>query len=104
MFLCSFVVFFNIRKKNLFQECYRVIFDVQNAIKLANNFFWKKIVEYGFANLDIVRIHTGIFEFNTASQRVLEKCGFKKEAVFEKAIFKKNRLWGEVRYALLKPE
>jgi len=64
----------------------------------------KKIVEYGFANLDIVRIHTGIFEFNTASQRVLEKCGFIKEAVFEKAVLKNNQLWNEVRYVLLKPE
>jgi RimJ/RimL family protein N-acetyltransferase len=62
----------------------------------------KQMVEYGFENLDIVRIHTGIFEYNIASQRVLEKCGFKKEAVFEKAIFKKNQLWNEVRYALLK--
>lgn len=64
----------------------------------------KKIVEYGFANLDIVRIHTGIFEYNTASQRVLEKCGFKKEAVFEKAVLKNNQLWNEVRYVLLKSE
>jgi RimJ/RimL family protein N-acetyltransferase len=64
----------------------------------------KQMVEYGFANLDIVRIHTGIFEYNVASQRVLEKCGFKKEAVFAKAIFKNNRLWNEVRYALLKED
>lgn len=63
----------------------------------------KLIVEYGFKNMDIVRIHTGIFEYNTASQRVLEKCGFKKEGIFEKSIFKNNRLWNEVRYALLKP-
>lgn len=62
----------------------------------------KQMVEYGFAKLDIVRIHTGIFEYNVASQQVLEKCGFKKEAVFEKAIFKKNQLWNEVRYALVK--
>lgn len=64
----------------------------------------KQMVKYGFANLDIVRIHTGIFEYNVASQRVLEKCGFKKEAVFEKAIFKNNRLWNEVRYALLEDD
>ena len=32
------------------------------------------ICDYGFANLDIVRIHAGIFEFNPASMRVLEKC------------------------------
>ena len=62
----------------------------------------KQMVVYGFSNFDIIRIHTGVFEFNTASQRVLEKCGFTKEAVFEKAVFKNNRLWDEVRYALIK--
>ncbi len=75
--------------------------------------FWNKgimteavnqMVNYGFNHLEIVRIHTGIFEYNLASQRVLEKCGFKKEAVFEKAIFKNNRLWDEVRYAVIKPD
>lgn len=64
----------------------------------------KLVTDYGFKNLDIVRIHTGIFEYNRASQRVLEKCGFKKEGVFEKAIVKNNRIWNEIRYALLKPE
>lgn len=63
----------------------------------------KQMVEYGFSNLNIVRIYTGVFEYNKASQRVLEKCGFKKEAVFEKAIFKNNQLWNEVRYVILKP-
>jgi RimJ/RimL family protein N-acetyltransferase len=62
-----------------------------------------QMVEYVFSHFDIVRIYTGIFEYNIASQRVLEKCGFKKEAVFEKAIFKNNQLWAEVRYALIKP-
>lgn len=64
----------------------------------------RQMTAYGFKNLNIVRIHTGIFDYNKASQRVLEKCGFKKEAVLEKAIFKNNALWNEVRYALLKPK
>jgi [ribosomal protein S5]-alanine N-acetyltransferase len=57
------------------------------------------ITEYGFVDLDIVRVHTGVYEHNTASQRVLEKCGFKKEGVFQKAVFKRNKFWNEVRYA-----
>jgi len=57
------------------------------------------IVDYGFRNLDIVRIHTGVYEHNLASQRVLEKCGFIKEGVFKKAVFKQERFWNEVRYA-----
>jgi [ribosomal protein S5]-alanine N-acetyltransferase len=60
------------------------------------------ITEYGFKSLDIVRIHTGIFEYNKASQRVLEKCGFVKEGIFQKSVFKQDRLWNEVRFAKLK--
>ena len=46
----------------------------------------KLICEYGFRELDIVRIDTGVFEYNLASQRVLEKCGFVKAGanVYEK--------------------
>ena len=33
------------------------------------------------------------------SRRVLEKCGFEKEGVFKKAIFKQGQIWDEVRYA-----
>jgi len=61
------------------------------------------ISEYGFNHLDIIRIHTGVFEYNTASQRVLEKCGFVKEGIFRKSVFKQGRLWDEVRYAKFKP-
>ncbi len=57
------------------------------------------ICDYGFKRLDVVRIHTGIFECNTASQHVLEKCGFKKEGVFKNAICKNNKIWNEIRYA-----
>ena len=57
------------------------------------------ICDYGFKNMDIVRIQTGIFEFNPASMRVLEKCGFKREAVFEKAIIKEGKIFDEIRYA-----
>ncbi|HKL31200.1 MAG TPA: GNAT family protein [Tangfeifania sp.] len=62
----------------------------------------KLITKFGFEKLGIVRIYTGIFEFNKASQRVLEKCGFQKEAVFKDAIFKNGKLHNEVRFAKLK--
>ena len=60
------------------------------------------ICEYGFNELDIVRIHTGVFEYNTPSQIVLEKCGFTKEGIFRKAIFKNGKIWDEIRYAKIK--
>lgn len=75
--------------------------------------FWNKgiasksvnlITAYGFENFDIVRIYTGVFEFNKASQRVLEKCDYQKEAIFRQAICKNNKIYDEVRYAKLKNE
>jgi len=60
------------------------------------------ITDYGFRNLNIVRILTGVYEHNLASQRVLEKCGYVKEGVFQKAVFKREKYWNEVRYAKLK--
>ena len=73
--------------------------------------FWDKgiatkavtlITKFGFEKLGVVRIYTGIFDYNKASQRVLEKCGFQKEAVFKDAIFKNGKLYSEVRVAKLK--
>ena len=73
--------------------------------------FWNKgivtkavnvITEWGFSQLDIVRIYTGVFEYNQGSQRVLEKCGFVKEAVFKKSICKNNMIFDEIRFAKLK--
>lgn len=61
----------------------------------------KLICAYGFKTLDIVRIHTGVYEHNLASQRVLEKNGFVKEGVFKMAVFKYGKFWNEVRFALI---
>ncbi|MFZ0473384.1 MAG: methyltransferase domain-containing protein, partial [Bacteroidales bacterium] len=44
-------------------------------------------------------IYSGIFEYNPASQRVLEKCGFEKEAVSKNAVCKKGKIYDEIRYA-----
>lgn len=75
--------------------------------------FWNKgiatiavnlITEYGFKHLDLVRIYSGIFEYNTPSMRVLEKCGFIREAVLRKSVIKKNKIWDEVRYAKINPK
>ncbi len=60
------------------------------------------ITEWGFKTFDIIRIYTGIFEYNIASQRVLEKCGYTKEAVFRKSIYKNDNLYDEIRYSKLK--
>lgn len=60
-----------------------------------------QMTDWGFRNLDIVKIYAGVFEFNKASQRVLEKCGYYKEAVLKKNICKENTMYDEIRYAKL---
>ena len=59
------------------------------------------IAEYGFNTLGLVRIYTGVFDFNKASQRVLEKAGFNLECIFEKSVFKNNKICDEYRYGLI---
>jgi len=56
------------------------------------------IVDYGFDQLGLVRIFTGVFDFNKASQRVLEKAGFKLEGIFEKNVLKNGKILNEYRY------
>jgi len=62
----------------------------------------KLITEYGFLSQDIVRIHTGVFEYNIGSMRVLEKNGYEKDGVFRKGIIKNGKIWDEHRYSKLK--
>jgi RimJ/RimL family protein N-acetyltransferase len=62
----------------------------------------KLIIDYGFKQLGLARIHTGVYEYNPASCHVLEKCGFQKEGVFRKSVYKQGQLWDEIRYALLR--
>jgi len=43
-------------------------------------------------------LYAPVFEGNTASARVLEKCGFKLEAILEKAIYKNGTFFNELHY------
>ena len=60
------------------------------------------VCDYAFRELDIIRIDTGVFDFNPASMRVLEKCGFFREVVFRKSVVKRGKICNEVRYAKIK--
>ena len=62
----------------------------------------KLLVNYGFDNLKLNRIFTGVFEDNKASQKVLEKCGFTHEGVFKNAIIKNGKVIHEYRYGIIK--
>jgi [ribosomal protein S5]-alanine N-acetyltransferase len=58
----------------------------------------RALIPVAFADPDTIRIQAGIFSHNPASMRVLEKCGFVREAVHRNAITKNGVLMDEVMY------
>ena len=63
-----------------------------------------QMVTYGFESWDVNRIFARPYGPNKGSQRVLEKCGFRKEGYFEKAIFKNGAYLDLSEYAILRSE
>jgi len=60
------------------------------------------LTAHAFTTLDLVRVQTGIFAWNTASMRVLEKCGFEREGRQRRAAFKDGELVDLVLFARLR--
>lgn len=60
-----------------------------------------EMVGYVFESFpEINRIYAGVFQYNTASMRVLEKAGFEQEAILKEAVTKNNQLWDEHIFAI----
>lgn len=62
----------------------------------------KKVVEFGFAELGLIRITANIFDFNTGSARVLEKSGFQLEGHLRKHYMKDGKIFDGKLYAKVK--
>lgn len=61
----------------------------------------RSIIPVAFGEYDLLRLQAGVFSNNPASMRVLEKCGFYREAVHRQAIIKRGEILDEVVFALL---
>ncbi len=66
----------------------------------------KALTTYVFTQdqFDINRIYAGIFEYNTASARVLEKAGYQMEARLRKSVTKDDKTVDELVFAILKDD
>ena len=62
------------------------------------------IVDYLFLSKEIVRIQAHTDTRNSASQRVLEKAGFKREGIIRKHIFMRGEWRDEFLYSILREE
>jgi RimJ/RimL family protein N-acetyltransferase len=64
----------------------------------------KILVDYLFLSKSIVRIQTHTDVRNVASQRVLEKTGFKKEGIVRKSLFARGEWRDMILYSILREE
>ena len=60
------------------------------------------ILKFGFEKLSLNRIEARCFVLNTASQRVLEKCGMKYEGTMRQSLFVKGEFQDLKIYSILK--
>ncbi|MBL8910624.1 MAG: GNAT family N-acetyltransferase [Archangium sp.] len=59
----------------------------------------RAVTEFGFGHEWMERIYASVFEWNPASMRVLEKCGYVREGVLRKSVFKDGQLIDAALYA-----
>jgi RimJ/RimL family protein N-acetyltransferase len=55
--------------------------------------------DYILAHFDLARLEAPVFEWNPSSMRVLEKCGFVREGVLRRSVFKDGQLIDCALYA-----
>ena len=60
------------------------------------------LVKYGEEVRGLKRFEAPIFSYNTASERVLLRCGFKEEGLIPKAYFKEGKFIDGRMFALVK--
>jgi RimJ/RimL family protein N-acetyltransferase len=63
-----------------------------------------EMIEYAFLNFPLQKIYAPIFDFNIASQKVLQKAGFEREAILKQAAIKNGKVIDLHYYNLLKSQ
>jgi RimJ/RimL family protein N-acetyltransferase len=73
--------------------------------------FWRRgivteavraVTDYAFATFDLCRVYAGVFEWNLASMRVLEKAGYEFECRMRKSVTKDGETIDELIYAMIR--
>lgn len=62
------------------------------------------ITKYGFEQLKLERIYAGVFDFNTASMKVLKNNGYTLESISRNALIKNEKILNEHVYVKLRSE
>jgi [ribosomal protein S5]-alanine N-acetyltransferase len=62
----------------------------------------KQMTEYTFSNFDVIRIVAGVFDFNQASMKALEKNGYYLESIRKKSVIKNGQIIDDFIWVKLK--
>jgi len=62
----------------------------------------RAVTDYAFATFDLCRVYAGVFEWNPASMRVLEKAGYEVECRMKKSVTKDGQTIDELIYAIIR--
>jgi RimJ/RimL family protein N-acetyltransferase len=62
----------------------------------------RAVTEYAFEYFDLCRLEAGVFEWNPASMRVLEKVGYVREGRARLGVTKDGRTGDRLQYALIR--
>ncbi|OOQ60574.1 GNAT family N-acetyltransferase [Mucilaginibacter pedocola] len=60
--------------------------------------------DYAFTNFDIICLQAGVFSYNPASMRVLEKAGFVKQGILKAGVYKLGQVIDEHIYMAYPPK
>lgn len=60
------------------------------------------LIRFGFEEMNLRKIKALVFDFNEAALRCYEKCGFRKEAVLQKEIYREGRYHDVVQMCLFR--
>ncbi len=64
----------------------------------------KALVKYAFEELNLHCLYIHTIDYNIAAQRVMEKCGFKKEGVLRERVYKNGKYHNVIVWSILKGE
>ncbi|HEX5130980.1 MAG TPA: GNAT family N-acetyltransferase [Candidatus Krumholzibacteria bacterium] len=60
------------------------------------------VTAYAFETFGMVRVYAEVFEWNTASMRVLEKAGFTREGTLRKSVFKNRQIIDQIMFSRIR--
>lgn len=61
-------------------------------------------MKYAFEELQLNRLYSSILDYNIASKKLFEKCGWKYEGCYKQSVFKNNTYHDEYPIAILRSE